>query len=89
MVLPDGIDDEICIAAEIKIFRQMNIRIIRKVFDKFTNNRGEIEKFLLIIVNEVPDNIRKRIFEEKQGYDFDLTIWYIMMSEKLLPKRII
>lgn len=78
MVLPDGIDsDESCIAAEIKMYRhkQMSLRVIYDTIGRFSINRGDINKFLLIVVNELPDGIINRIEEKKKQLNFELIIW--------------
>lgn len=80
MILPDGIDsDESCIAAEIKMYRhkQMSLRVIYDTIGRFSINRGDINKLLLIVVNELPDGIRKRIEEKKKQLNFELIIWDI------------
>lgn len=80
MILPDGIDsDESCIAAEIKMYRhtQMSLRGIYNAIGRFSINRGDVNKFLLIIVNELPPVIRKRIAEKKKQLNFELIIWDI------------
>ena len=69
MLLPDGIDNESgCIAAEIKMYRhkQMSLKVIYDTFGRFSMNKGEINKLLLIVVNELPDGIRK-VNAPKQG----------------------
>jgi phospholipid N-methyltransferase len=78
MILPDGIDsDDSCIAAEIKMYRhkQMSLRVIYDTIGRFSINRGEINKLLLIVVNELPDGIRDRIEEKKKQLNFELIIW--------------
>lgn len=78
MILPDGIDsDDSCIAAEIKMYRhkQMSLRVIYDTIGRFSINRGEINKLLLIVVNELPDGIRNRIEEKKKQLNFELIIW--------------
>ena len=80
MILPDGIDsDDSCIAAEIKMYRhkQMSLRVIYDTIGRFSINRGEINKLLLIVVNELPDGIRNRIEEKKKQLNFELIIWDI------------
>ena len=80
MILPDGIDsDESCIAAEIKMYRhkQMSLRVIYDTIGRFSINRGDINKLLLIVVNELPDGIRKRIEGKKKQLKFELIIWDI------------
>lgn len=80
MILPAGIDDdERCTAAEIKIYRhkQMSLRIIYDTIGRFSINRGDITKLLLIIVNELPERVRKRIDEKKRQLNFELVIWDI------------
>lgn len=80
MILPDGIDsEEGCIAAEIKMYRHshMSLRMIYDTIGRFSINRGEITKLLLIIVNELPEGIRKRIEEKKEQLNFELIIWDI------------
>ena len=60
MLLPDGIDNESgCIAVEIKMYRhkQMGLRVIYDTIGRFSMNRGEINKLLLIVVSELPDVI--------------------------------
>lgn len=78
MILPDGIDsDESCIAAEIKMYRhkQMSLRVIYDTIGRFSINRGDINKLLLIVVNEVPVGMRNRIEEKKKQLNFELIIW--------------
>lgn len=80
MILPDGIDsEEGCIAVDIKIYRHSHVssRIIYDTIGRFSINRGELTKLLLIMVNELPKRIRKRIEEEKRQLNFDLIIWDI------------
>lgn len=80
MILPDGIDsEEGCIAVEIKMYRHshMSLRMIYDTIGRFSINRGEITKLLLIIVNELPKDIRKRIEEKKRQLNFELIIWDI------------
>lgn len=80
MILPDGIDGyESCIAAEIKMYRhkQMSLRVIYDTIGRFSINRGDINKLLLIVVNELPNGIRKRIEEKKKQLNFELIIWDI------------
>lgn len=78
MILPDGIDsDESCIAAEIKMYRhkQMSLRVIYDTIGRFSINRGDINKLLLIVVNELPAGMRNRIEEKKKQLNFELIIW--------------
>ena len=80
MILPDGIDNEGgCIAAEIKVYRhkRMSLRIIYDTIGHFSINRGKINKLLLIVVNELPEEIRNRIEEKKEQLNFELIIWDI------------
>lgn len=80
MILPDGIDHEDgCIAAEIKMYRhkQMSLRVINHTIEHFSKNRGEINKFLLIVVDELPEGIRNHIEERKKQLNFELIIWDI------------
>lgn len=80
MILPDGIDNEDgCVAAEIKMYRhkQMSLRVIYDTIGHFSINRGEINKLLLIVVNELPERIRNRIEEKKKQLNFELIIWDI------------
>jgi len=80
MILPDGIDnDKSCIAAEIKLYRHkyMGVRVINNTIQLFSINRGDINKLLLIVVNELQDGTRKRIEEKKKQLNFDLIIWDI------------
>lgn len=80
MILPDGIDSyESCIAVEIKIYRhkQMSLWGIYDTIGRFSINRRDINKLLLIFVNELPDEIRKRIEEKKKQLNFELIIWDI------------
>ena len=80
MILPDGIDNEDgYIAAEIKLYRhkQMSLRLIYDTIGRFSINRGEINKLLLIVVNELPEGIRNRIEEKKKQLNFELIIWDI------------
>lgn len=80
MMMLDGIDNEEgCIAAEIKIYRyrQMSLRMIYDTIGRFSINRGEINKLLLIVVNELPEGIKKRIEERKKQLNFKLIIWDI------------
>lgn len=80
MILPDGIDsDESCIAAEIKMYRHkhMSLRVIYDTIGRFSINKGDINKLLLIVVNELPDGIRNRIEEKKKQLNFELIIWDI------------
>ena len=69
LILQDGIDDEKgCIAVEIKSLRQkqMSLKVIYDTIGRFTFNRGEINKLLLIFVNELPSQIRERINEKEE-----------------------
>ena len=80
MLLPDGIDNESeCIAVEIKVYRhkQMSLRVIYDTIGHFSMNRGEVNKLLLIVVNEVPEEIKKRLEEKKKQLNFELNIWDI------------
>ncbi len=80
MLLPDGIDNESgCIAVEIKMYRhkQMSLRVIYDTIGRFSMNRGEINKLLLIVVNDLPDGIRTRIEEKKKQLNFELLLWDI------------
>ena len=80
MILPNGIDNEDgYIAAEIKMYRhkQMSLRVIYDAIGHFSINRGEINKLLLIVVNELPEGIRNRIEEKKKQLNFKLIIWDI------------
>lgn len=80
MLLPDGIDNESgCIAVEIKMYRhkQMGLRVIYDTIGRFSMNRGEINKLLLIVVSELPDVIRERIGEKKRQLNFELLLWDI------------
>lgn len=43
----------------------------------FSKNRGEINKFLLIVVDELPEGIRNHIEERKKQLNFELIIWDI------------
>lgn len=80
MILPDGIDDEEgCIAVEIKMYRNgytFSSRILNYI-RHFSINRGEITKLLLIVVNELPKKIKKRIEEQNEQLNFELIIWDI------------
>lgn len=80
MILPDGIDDSKgCVAAEIKMLRykQMSFRVIYDTIGRFSINRGEIDKLLLIVVNELPESVRKRINDRTNQLGFELMIWDI------------
>ena len=44
----------------------MGLRVIYDTIGHFSINRGDINKLLLIVVNELPDSIRKRIEEKKE-----------------------
>ena len=80
MILPDGIDDEEgCIAVEIKMYRNgytFSSRLLNYI-RHFSINRGEITKLLLIVVNELPKKIKKRIEEQNEQLNFELIIWDI------------
>lgn len=70
MILPDGIDsEEGCIAAEIKVYRynRMISRMLYDTIGRFSINRGEFNKYLLIVVNELPEEIRNRIEEKRNN----------------------
>ena len=63
-IMPDGIDNDVsCTAAEIKMYRhkQMSLWVIYDTIGRFSINRGDINKLLLIVVNELPDSIKNRI----------------------------
>lgn len=80
MILPVGIDDEEgCIAVEIKSMRQkqMSLKVIYDTITRFTFDRGEINKLLIIFVNELPSEIRERIKEKEEQLNFELIIWDI------------
>lgn len=80
MILPVGIDDEEgCIAVEIKSMRQkqMSLKVIYDTITRFTFDRGEINKLLIIFVNELPPEIRERIKEKEEQLNFELIIWDI------------
>lgn len=90
IILPDGIDTyEGRIAAEIKIYRhkQMCLRIIYDTIGRFSINRGDINKLLLIVVNELPDLIKKRIEEKKKQLNFELIIWDIDDLTRIFSKN--
>ena len=53
----------------------MSLRVIYDTIGRFSINRGEINKLLLIVVNELPDGIRNRIEEKKKQLNFELIIW--------------
>lgn len=80
MILPDGMDnDKNCIAVEIKMYRhrQMSLRVIYDTIGRFSIDRGDIKKLLLIVVNELPRGIRNSIEEKKKQLNFELIIWDI------------
>lgn len=80
LILQDGIDDEKgCIAVEIKSMRQkqMSLKVIYDTITRFTFDRGEINKLLIIFVNELPSEIRERIKEKEEQLNFELIIWDI------------
>lgn len=80
MVFPDGIDDEKgYIAVDIKVLRhpQMILKMIYDTVGRFSMNRGESDKLLLIVVNEVPERIINKIEEKKAQLNFELLVWDI------------
>lgn len=90
MILPDGIDDENgCIAVEIKSLRQkqMSLKVIYNIIRRFTFDRGEINKLLIIFVNELPSQIRERIEEINEQLNFELIIWDIDDLVRLFSKN--
>lgn len=90
MILPDGIDDEEgCIAVEIKSLRQkqMSLNVIYNTIRRFTFDRGEINKLLIIFVNELPSEIRERIKGKEEQLNFELIIWDIDDLVSLFSKN--
>lgn len=90
MILPDGIDDENgCIAVEIKSLRQkqMSLNVIYNTIRRFTFDRGEINKLLIIFVNELPSEIRERIKGKEEQLNFELIIWDIDDLVSLFSKN--
>ena len=90
MILPVGIDDEEgCIAVEIKCLRQkqMSLKVIYDTIGRFTFNRGETNKLLLILVNELPSQIRERIKEKEEQLNFKLMIWDIDDLVRIFSKN--
>ena len=90
LILQDGIDDEKgCIAVEIKSLRQkqMSLKVIYDTIGRFTFNRGEINKLLLIFVNELPSQIRERIKEKEEQLNFELMIWDIDDLVRIFSKN--
>ncbi len=67
MVLPDGIgEEEGSIAVEIKMVRNSSMlyRMIYDIIGRFSMNRGEEDKLLLIILDEIPERLNERILEK-------------------------
>ncbi len=79
-LLPDGIDKIVGkVAIEIKMYRynRMLLRVIHDIIGKISMKGGDIDTLLLIIVNEIPEDVKKRINEEQNQLKFDLLIWDI------------
>ncbi|WP_295754436.1 SIR2 family protein [uncultured Holdemanella sp.] len=90
MILPVGIDDEEgCIAVEIKSMRQkqMSLKVIYDTITRFAFDRGEINKLLIIFVNELPSEIRERIKEKEEQLNFELIIWDIDDLVRIFSKN--
>lgn len=79
-MLPDGIDEIVGnVAVEIKMYRynRMSLRLIYDTVGRISMKGGDIDTLLLIIVNEMPEVVRKRIDEGKKQLNFNLLIWDI------------
>ena len=79
-LLPDGLDEIVGkVAIEIKMYRynRMPLRLIYDTVGRISMKGGDIDTLLLIIVNEMPEVVRKKIDEEKKQLNFDLLIWDI------------
>ena len=90
MILPVGIDDEEgCIAVEIRSLRQkqISLKVIYDTIRRFTFNRGEINKLLLIFVNELPSQIRELIKEKEEQLNLELMIWDIDDLVRIFSKN--
>lgn len=80
ILLPDGIDNITGkVAVEIKMYRNphMSKKIIYNIMDKILMKGQEIDALLFIIVNEIPEAIRKKILEKENKLNFELLIWDI------------
>ncbi len=79
-LMPNGIDENTePVAVEIKMFRTpfVNPRVIYDVIGRFSLYREDINTLLLIIVNEIPDRLRKTLENRKESTGFQLIIWDI------------
>lgn len=90
MVLPCGIDnisDEI--AVEIKMYRnhQMFLKIIYDSIGRFSMNKCDINTLLLIIVNELPDIVKRQIENKKKQLNFNLLVWDIDKLVEICSKN--
>lgn len=82
MILPDGINnDESCIAAEIKLFRhkRASLEAIYKTMNHFSveKDRFEFDKFLLIVVTELSEVIKRSIENRRKQLKIELILWDI------------
>ena len=80
MLLPNGMDNiSESIAVEIKIYRhkRLVLKAILDTVNRFQSIRGDINKLLLIVVNELSDNLIEVIKEKKKQLDFELILWDI------------
>lgn len=80
ILLPNGIGNMTGKAAvEIKIFRNIykSQNIIYDTMARILMEGEEFETLLFIIVNEIPEAIRKKIKEKEKKLNFELLIWDI------------
>lgn len=78
MLLPDGIDNVSgTVAVDIKIFRNINM-LPNRIYDwigRIALGSESFDELLIIIINEIPEKIRKRMLERVEQLRFGLHIW--------------
>lgn len=79
-LVPEGFDNIIGkTGIQIKVYRHTAI-LFRTIYDTIGRllMRGEkIDTLLLIIVNEVSESIKNKIYKEKDNLNFDIVVWSI------------
>lgn len=90
MIFPDGIDnDESRIAAEIKMFRykRASLRAIYNAMSYFLAGKGEFDKFLLIVVAELSEEIKQSIEDRRKQLEIELILWDINDLVRIFSKN--
>lgn len=79
-LLPDGIDNiSGTVALEIKMFRNSRI-LLNRLYDtigRIALSGASIDALVLIVINDVPETVMKKLIERDEQLDFKLYVWDI------------